>query len=202
MIRLIIALHGVGSNAADIAAAVAGLAPATGIEIIALDGPEPFDMAPTGRQWFSVRGVTEATRVSRVAAAVPTVLAMLDREAAQRGLTREEIAVLGFSQGAIMALAALAGGAGFGCTIAIAGRLAAPVLPARSQVGPVALVHDRHDPVMPVALAAQAETALRAAGYAPQLVVTDGYGHAIGPATLAAIAAILTPNIATQEILR
>lgn len=200
MIRLIIALHGVGSSAADLAPVVATLGRETGIAAIALDGPDRFDMAPTGHQWFSVRGVTDQTRTARVAAALPALLARLDAECAQRGLTRAEVALIGFSQGAIMALAALAANAGFGCTVAIAGRLAAPVLPIRGQRPPVILLHDRIDPVMPFALAVQAEAALRDAGHDVRLIATDGYGHAIGPRTLEAAARQINHASTFQEI--
>lgn len=183
-LRLIVALHGVGSRASDITPFADALGGAADIEALALDGPDPFDMGPTGRQWFSVRDVTEADRPARVARALPSFLARLDALRSARGLDPAELALAGFSQGAIMALAAAAGGHPFGAIIAAAGRLAAPVAPATAAAPAILLLHDRLDPVMPIALERQALAAFRAGGYNIRAIETDGYGHAIGPDTL------------------
>lgn len=200
MIRLVVALHGVGASAADIAPMADTIGRALSVDALALDGPDRFDMGGIGRQWFSVRGVTDVIRPARVAAALPGLLARLDEAGARRGCGRGDIALIGFSQGAIMALAALAGGAGFGSVVAIAGRLAAPVLPA-SPAGPkTLLIHDRLDPVMPIALGIEAEAALRTAGHDTTLAITEGYGHAIGPRTIEAALVHLRHPSTPQEI--
>ena len=64
--KRVIFLHGVGGTGASMQPP----ADALGLTVPAhcLDGTEPFDMGP-GRQWFSVKGVTEANRPARVAAA-------------------------------------------------------------------------------------------------------------------------------------
>jgi phospholipase/carboxylesterase len=91
---LIVALHGVGSSARDIAAAVAPLERIA--DLVALDRAEPFDGGGRGRQWFSVAGVTEADRPMRVAGALPALVDRLDRLAADRGVAREDLVLLGF----------------------------------------------------------------------------------------------------------
>ncbi|WP_157220575.1 dienelactone hydrolase family protein [Flavisphingomonas formosensis] len=180
-IRLIVALHGVGSCAADIAPFGEALAAAIGAEAVALDGPEPYDMPPPrGRQWFSIKGVTETNRPARVAAALPGLLARIDGLAHDRGVARNAIALAGFSQGSIMSLAAVVGGGTFGAVVAVAGRLAAPLSPARSGSPAVLLLHDKLDTMMPFPLAGEAEAALRAAGHDVSLMASEGYGHAIG----------------------
>jgi phospholipase/carboxylesterase len=182
---LIVALHGVGSNARDLAAA---LAPLGGVgEVLALDGFEPFGGGGQGRQWFSVAGVTEASRPARVAQALPRLIATLDSIAAERGIDRQDIILLGFSQGAIMTLAAVAGGLHHGRAVAIAGRLAAPVLPV-TQFADVLLLHDRDDRVMPIALSVDAGTALRGAGHHVDGAWSAGLGHGIGAPTLSNLA--------------
>jgi len=140
---LIVALHGVGSSARDMAAALSPLRAVA--DVVALDGGDPFDGGGSGRQWFSVHGVTEANRSRRVLDAVPPLLDRLDRLAAERGVAREDLVLLGFSQGAIMALAMVAQGLHPGPAIAIAGRLAAPVIPAGGDPATVLLVHDSDD---------------------------------------------------------
>jgi phospholipase/carboxylesterase len=169
---LIVALHGVGSSGPDMGAA---LAPLTAVaEVIALDGCEPFDGGGRGRQWFSVSGVTEADRPRRVAGALPRMLKRLDDLARQHGVAREDLVLLGFSQGAIMTLAMVAQGFHAGRAIAIAGRLAAPV-----------------DRVMPQGLSQDAAERLRAAGHHVDQILTNGIGHSIGAQTLSSIASWL-----------
>jgi phospholipase/carboxylesterase len=182
---LIVALHGVGSNARDLAAALAPLGPVA--EVLALDGFDPFDGGGQGRQWFSVAGVTEASRPARVAAALPALIAKLDTIAAERGIARDDIILLGFSQGAIMTLAAVAGGLHHGRAVAVAGRLAAPVLPVE-RAATVLLLHDRDDRVMPINLSVDAGAALDRAGHHVEGAWSAGIGHGIGAPTLSAIA--------------
>jgi phospholipase/carboxylesterase len=183
---LIIALHGVGATAPDLQAA---LAPLTRIaDVIALDGTEPFDGGGRGRQWFSVHGVTEADRATRVAEALPVLLDRLDRVARDRGIERKDLVLLGFSQGSIVTLAMVAQGLHPGRAIALAGRLAAPVLPAGERPASLLLVGDSADQVMPPPLSAHAAEQLRGAGHSVELKLTHGNGHSIGPNTLQVIA--------------
>jgi phospholipase/carboxylesterase len=186
---LIVALHGVGSSGRDMGAALAPLSSIA--EVIALDGSEPFDKAATGRQWFSVRGVTEADRHRRVAGALPRLLDRLDRLGSEHGVAREDLVLLGFSQGAIMTLAMIAQGFHPGRAIAVAGRLAAPVLlgmPAASLL----VVSDSADRVMPPQLSDEAAERLSSAGHHVNMALTNSIGHGIGPQTLSTIADWLT----------
>jgi phospholipase/carboxylesterase len=115
----IIFLHGVGSSGA----AMRPLAEAAGVALVVCvpAGPQPFDMGP-GRQWFSVKGITEENRPARVAAAMPGFRAVIE------GFADPQHSVLvGFSQGAIMALHAVADGLQVKAIFALSGRLAGPV---------------------------------------------------------------------------
>ena len=187
---LIVALHGVGSSADDMTAA---LHPLTAFaDVIALPGHEPFDSSDSGRQWFSVMSVTESNRSTRTAAALPALIAKLDQLAVARNISRDDIILLGFSQGAIMTLAAVAGGYHCGRAISIAGRLAVPVSPALDRQAEILVVHDADDHIMPSGLSINAATALNRAGHAVEVVETAAVGHRIGKATLDAIGAWLT----------
>lgn len=193
---LIVALHGVGSSGPDIGAALAPLA--VGAEVIALDGCEPFDGGGRGRQWFSVSGVTETDRPRRVADAMPRMLKRLDDLARQHGVQRHDLVLLGFSQGAIMTLAMVAQGFHAGRAIAIAGRLAAPVVPASLHHASVLVIADATDRVMPQGLSQDAAEQLRAAGHHVDLTQTDGIGHGIGAQTLSSIARWLAATAPTR----
>jgi phospholipase/carboxylesterase len=183
---LIVALHGVGSSGHDMGAALAPLAPIA--DVIALDGSEAFDGGGRARQWFSVRGVTEADRPRRVAGALPVLIERLDQLARDRNVAREDLVLLGFSQGAIMTLAMVAQGLHAGRAIALAGRLAAPVVPAGTRPASLLVIGDAVDRVMPPALSQEAAERLRTAGHHVDLRLTDGVGHGIGSPTLSSIA--------------
>lgn len=176
--RRIVFLHGVGSSGA----AMRGMADALDLSDKAHfpDGPQPFDMG-AGRQWFSVRGVTEENRPARVAAALPALTDML----AGFGPTKD-IVLIGFSQGAIMALHAVAAGLPVAGVIAVAGRLAGPV-PPHQDWPPITLLHGDADSVMPPAVARATEGWLRDAGANPTLELFTGLGHSIDTRALAAI---------------
>jgi phospholipase/carboxylesterase len=178
--KLIVALHGVGSNAQDMMAALQPLTAQA--DVIALEGPEPFQANALGRQWFSVAGITDVNRPGRVKAAIPQLLAMLDRVAEDHDVRRDNLVLVGFSQGAIMTLAAIAGGHFHGHAVAIAGRLAADVA-LQTQPANLLLVHDRDDPVMPTPLSVEAAAALSRAGHHVDGAWTAGVGHGVGEAT-------------------
>lgn len=165
----VVFLHGVGSSGAG----MQPLAGALGLsDAHCPDGPEPFDMGP-GRQWFSVRGVTEENRPGRVATALPAARRMIEGLGDPR-----ETWLVGFSQGAIMALHLVAEGLPVAGLVAIAGRLAGPVAP-RSDWPPVWQLHGDQDGVMPLAVAQATEGWLRAAGAGPELAVFTGLGHSV-----------------------
>ncbi|TXH95880.1 MAG: hypothetical protein E6Q73_14220 [Pseudorhodobacter sp.] len=176
--KRVIFLHGVGGTGAS----MRPLAETLGLSVPAHcpDGPEPFEMGP-GRQWFSVRGVSEANRPDRVAAALPGFPKTVERF----GDPRDSLLV-GFSQGAIMALHAVAAGLPAFGVFGLSGRLAGPVAP-RAGWPPITLLHGSADPVMPAAVARASESWLKDAGAKVTLQLFDGLGHGIDDRTRAAI---------------
>lgn len=176
----VVFLHGVGSSGAG----MQPLADALGLEAHCPDGPEPFDMG-AGRQWFSVQGVTEANRPARIAAALPGVREMIEGLGDPR-----QTWLVGFSQGAIMALHLAAEGLPAAGVVAMAGRLAGPVA-TRTDWPPIRLLHGDRDSVMPLAVAKATEGWLREAGAASELTVFPGLGHSVDARVLARLREIL-----------
>lgn len=181
---LVILLHGVGSNGADLAALGEVMAPAMpGIRFASPDAPQPFDGGIMGRQWFSVAGTTAENRPARVAAAraaFDTLLAGIIAEAGLDGQL-DKVVLLGFSQGSIMALDALASGrwpvAGI---VVFAGRLATPAPLTPAPTTSVLLLHGADDRVMPVSEAHDAAARLSALGVSVETLVEPGLGHQVG----------------------
>lgn len=179
---LVVMLHGVGSNGRDLQPlAEAWEESLPGTAFASFDGGEPFDAGGDARQWFGLAGIDPANRAQRVAAAWPALAERLRSELAFWQLPPERLALVGFSQGSIMAMHHLATTPeAVGAVIAYSGRLASPIRAAGS--APLTLLHGVDDAVIPMAESRAAEAAFRAAGFAVQLFELDGLGHGISAA--------------------
>ncbi|HEV2303123.1 MAG TPA: prolyl oligopeptidase family serine peptidase [Stellaceae bacterium] len=181
--RLVILLHGLGADGNDLI----GLAPYWApllpeAEFISPNAPFPCDMAPYGYQWFSSQDRTPAAVLAGVRAAAPILDAFIDEALAARGIEERDLALVGFSQGTMMALFVglrraqpLAGILGF------SGRLIAPELlgaELRSRP-PTLLVHGTEDPLVPYPSLAQAKAALDGLGVPVDTLTCPGIGHSI-----------------------
>ncbi len=188
--QLVVLLHGVGADGADLI----GLAPAWAeglphAAFIAPDAPEPCDMAPHGRQWFSLQDRRPASLAAELRRAAPALDGFLDAELARLGLGPEALALAGFSQGAMMALfTGLRRPQAPAAILAYSGALAAPETLAAEIRGrpPVLVVHGEADDIVPAAAGRAAEQALRAAGVPVEALYRPGLGHGIDDAGLTA----------------
>lgn len=191
--RLIVLLHGVGSCAADLAPIARFLAEAApDARVLVPDGFQPFDGGGSGRQWFSVAGVTPANRAARVDAALPPLLDWIEARRQEAGVPPAAVALFGFSQGSIMGLAAAARGAALGAVVAVAGRLVDPVVSASASSPRLLLLHGLADGVIPAAEGQEAAERLAAAGYDVTFRTEPGHGHGVSPDQARQAAAWLT----------
>ncbi|GAB3438648.1 alpha/beta hydrolase [Insolitispirillum peregrinum] len=191
---LILTLHGVGSNGADMAPvgeALASVVP--GSRTASPDAPDSFggpSFGGAGRwQWFSIDGVTTSNRPQRVMAARAAFDAVVGQIIAAHGLEQalDRVVFAGFSQGAIMALDAVASGRwAVGAVLAFSGRLASPLPLTPASGTPVLLLHGEADPVMPTRESLLACDALTLQGMRAEVQTFPGLGHGISPATIAA----------------
>ncbi|AWD20653.1 alpha/beta hydrolase [Fuscovulum blasticum] len=185
---LVVFLHGYGADGADLLGLADVLAPhLPGTAFLAPDAPEPCSGNPFGRQWFPIPwldGSTEDAARDGLLRAAQDLNGFLDARLAEEGLTPAALALVGFSQGAMMSLQvaprraeAIAG------VVAISGRLLAPERLAAEAVvkPPVLLVHGDEDPVVPFADMGRAGDALVAAGFQTYGHVMKGTGHGIAP---------------------
>lgn len=196
---LVIFLHGVGSQGAAFSPLLVQWR--TDLPLVAFaspDAPFPFDLAPRGRQWFSVKGVTETNRAERIVAAREAFDATLRACIAEAGFENrlDQVVLVGFSQGSIMALDAVVSGqwpvAGI---VAFSGRLASPAPYTPAQHVPIFLVHGDADPVMPVQEASKAAETLTRLGLTVTCDILPSVGH-----TLTAAGAVRALNF-VQTIL-
>ncbi|MQX35617.1 alpha/beta hydrolase [Roseospira navarrensis] len=216
--RLILLLHGYGADGTDLIALAPVLAPLfPDAAFHAPHAPEPCEVMPFGRQWFSfTRHDPEMWRrdaanlepalemmTEGAASAAPSLNATIDSLMSRYGVGPASTALVGFSQGTMMALhvavrrpAPLAAVVGFSGALTGAARLADEIT-ARP---PVTLVHGEADPVVPFPALAHAEAALRAAGVPVAAHGRPGLEHGIDEAGLEIAAAALEAAFAAADV--
>jgi phospholipase/carboxylesterase len=176
---LVVLLHGVGSNARDLLPLADSWREALpDVAFVSLNGSQPFEGGFGGHQWFSLRDVNEINRASRVMDAYPALRRMLESELAHWQLSFDKLALVGFSQGSIMALHHVATrDEGLAAVVAYSGRLASPIT-AHTRT-PVTLVHGVEDLVIPVLELERAAHALSDQGFAVAAFALPEVGHTI-----------------------
>jgi phospholipase/carboxylesterase len=192
---LVVLCHGVGADAQDlIGLAEPWAAVLPDVAFLAVDAPEPCDMAPFGRQWFSLQDRTPSVLEAGARRATPTLMAAVDAELARLGLAAGNVALMGFSQGAMMVLhAGLRRVVPPAAILAYSGALLdSPGLDAEiTGRPPVLLVHGRADEVVPFARGEATAEALRRRHVPVTTVWRDGVGHWVDEGGLQAGAALL-----------
>ncbi|HBT01139.1 alpha/beta hydrolase [Salipiger marinus] len=195
----VVFLHGYGANGADLLGLADPLAehlPDT--LFVAPDAPEACAGAPFGFQWFPIPwidGSSEEESMQGMARAVRDLDAFLDALMVDQDLMPEQVALVGFSQGTMMALHVaprredeLAGVVGF------SGRLLDPESLADEVQSrpPVLLLHGDEDDVVPVQSLPAAVEALQEAGWKEVYAhVMQGTAHGIAPDGLGVALAFL-----------
>jgi phospholipase/carboxylesterase len=197
---LVVFLHGYGADGADLL----GLADALGPHLpdtafAAPDAPEPC-RGGYGRQWFPIPwldGSSEALAAAGLAAASVDLNGYLDQQLAAYSLSADRLCLVGFSQGAMMAMhvaprraTAMAGVA------AISGRLLeAERLGEVTSRPPILLIHGDQDEVVPFGNMAYAGQMLTEAGFETYGHVMKGTGHGIAQDGLQATLAFLADRL-------
>lgn len=191
---LLVLLHGVGANAADLRPLADALAAALPLAECAVpDGFQPWDGGGDGRQWFSLAGLTDANRPARVRAAAEEVSRWIDAELSRRKLGGDRLVLLGFSQGAMVAASvALHRKPAPAAVVLLSGRVAEASAPVPGAVSwPAFVAHGAADPVIPVSVVEPSVRALEAWGAKVTKRVYPGLGHEIGREELRELLAFL-----------
>ena len=185
---MVVLLHGYGSNGADLM----GLVPYWRASLpdtvfLAPNAPEACPGAPGGYQWWSLADLGRESRAAGVRQAAPLVDAFIDMHRTAYDLPAGKVALVGFSQGTMMALhvgprrpEALAGIVGYSGMLADAEALQAEV---RTRP-PLLLVHGDADPMVPFAAMGQAEAECGRLGFEVDTYAAPGLGHSIDEAGL------------------
>ncbi|MGJ7511254.1 esterase [Variovorax sp. GT1P44] len=177
--HLVLLFHGVGSSAGNLVPLAELIVKARPeAMVVSVDGPHPSGPG-AGRQWFSVAGVTEQNRPERVEQGLPLFRDTIAHWQLLSGLGADSTTLIGFSQGAIMALEATqSGDPQAKRVIALAGRFAQPIRRAPATVR-FHLIHGADDPVIRPAFSLEAAPMLQRLGAEVTVNVLPGLGHGI-----------------------
>ncbi len=180
---LVVLLHGLGADGNDLISLAPMLEPLLpDTAFVSPHAPYPCDMAPMGRQWFSLQSREPETMLAGVRAAAPILDAFLDAELAAHGLGDDRLALVGFSQGTMTALhTALRRPRACAVVVGFSGALVKPEALAAEIKSrpPVLLVHGDADEVVPFEAMTAAEAALQANRVPIATYRRSGLGHGI-----------------------
>ena len=186
--QLVVFLHGYGADGNDlieIGRAWQNLLPDAAF--VSPHAPQPCGQSPMGREWFPLTFRDPNERWTGVNAAAPALDAFLDAELQRRHLAGSALALVGFSQGTMMALHVGARRAvSPAAIVGYSGMLVVPeavdpdafAAEIRSKP-PVLLVHGDEDQLIPVAALMHAAQGLAALGFMTEWHVSGGVGHGI-----------------------
>lgn len=178
--QLFLLFHGVGATSQSMQPVGAFLAQHfPQAAIVSVASPYEWDGGASGRQWFSVQGITEENRIDRIAEVMPEFVQCVQHWQQHFAVDAAATALVGFSQGGIMALESsqqddlLAGR-----VISLAGRFARmPQLPHEHCT--VHMLHGKADPVMPYNLTVMAAEHLVELGADVTADVIPHVGHTV-----------------------
>ena len=186
--RLVVFLHGYGADGNDlieIGRAWQPMLPDTAF--VSPHAPEPCAQAPVGRQWFPLTFRDPDERWIGVNKAAPGLEKFLENELARRQLPSSALALVGFSQGTMMALhaglrraVAPAAIVGYSGIFVLANNAAPDSIAADIKARPpVLLVHGDMDDLIPVQALLHAAQGLAAIGIPAEWHISHGVGHGI-----------------------
>ncbi|QTL02860.1 prolyl oligopeptidase family serine peptidase [Aquabacter sp. L1I39] len=178
---LVVLLHGYGADGRDLidlGAAWGDLLP--GAAFVSPHAPEPCGQAPIGRQWFALTDLDPRELALGARAAAPGLAGFIAAERRRLGLPASRVALMGFSQGCMMALqVALTGEERFAAVLGYSGAFVAAGSQLISEPPPILLIHGTDDDVVPAPLMMASANALAAAGVPVEWHLCPGLGHGI-----------------------
>jgi phospholipase/carboxylesterase len=181
--QLVILIHGYGSNGDDLIGLVPHWQSALPDTVfVAPNAPSPCPGTPGGYQWWPLNTLSMEEHAAGARQAAPVLDGFIDEQLARFGLTEQQLALVGFSQGTMMALHVgprrerqIAGIVGYSGMLVDPDGLAGSL---RSRP-PVLLIHGDADDVLPIAALHQAKTTLDRLGFDLTTHMSHGLGHSV-----------------------
>ena len=144
-------------------------------------------MMGAGYQWWGLSGFAPSALAAGAASAAPAIDAFIDRKLTEYELTEGDLALVGFSQGTMMALhIGLRRPRTLAAVVGYSGMLTGTTGLAQAELSkpPVLLVHGTADPVVPIAALHMAESELKRLGVEVTTHISYGIPHSVDPVGL------------------
>lgn len=184
--KLVIFLHGIGANGDDLMS-ISDLwaSELPDCQFISPNAPQPFDFAPIGYQWFSMKSINPTDLMKSGSSARPLLDSFISQCRDKLMLDDGDIALVGFSQGGMMALeVAPRRLRSLAAVVSFSGALLTQNPAELKTAVPTLLIHGQEDEVVPFEAMAAAEAALKSAHIPVQSMARPGLGHGIDEAGL------------------
>lgn len=200
--QIVVFLHGYGADGKDlieIGRQWAAMLPDA--SFVAPNAPEPCAGSPMGRQWFALTNRAPDERWDGVTRSRPALDAFLDAELARHGIAANRMALVGFSQGTMMALhTGLRRPHPLAAIVGFSGMLVGPehLGEATALRTPVLMTHGDQDQVIPVDAMFMAAEDLANAGGACQWHLAAGLAHGIDAPSLRHAGLFLAKNFGVR----
>lgn len=182
---LVVLLHGYGSNGADLISLAPYWSKALpGAQFLSPNAPEPIPGMPGAYQWFGLAMRDPALLERGAAQAARLIDGFIDRELERYGLDDSRLALVGFSQGTMMALyAGLRRARPPAAILGYSGMLvgAGGLKERAAAAPPILLIHGDQDDRIPLSAMFETAQGLAEAGLGAFWHVSYGVPHAIGP---------------------
>jgi phospholipase/carboxylesterase len=193
---LVILLHGYGADGQDlIDLGHAWRAQLPHTLFISPSAPNACEMGGPGFQWWSLaQGLSPAISAAEAERVRPALTAFIESERAAAGVPAGRVALVGFSQGCMLALHTGLRMEGIAAIVGYSGLL----LPAHSPITyrpPVLLAHGMMDMVVPFAMLDPSAAMLRQAGVPVETLVRPAMGHGIDDECLRAGGGFLAKHL-------
>ena len=183
--QMVIFLHGYGANGDDLLnIGEEWAAELPDAVFIAPNAPDICEASPMGYQWFSIREIDGKSfeRDRLVETVAPVLSAYIDEQLQKWGVPESQLAVVGFSQGAMMAMytmprrkAPCAGVIGYSGILLDAGGLNKPGIVKM----PVLAIHGDADTIVPPKYLALVQRGFEAAEFDVETIMRPRLGHGI-----------------------
>lgn len=181
--RLVVLLHGYGSDGNDLIALGNYWQPQMDDTLfVAPNAHQVCPLNPAGYQWFPLELDKEMSRLTGAETARPVILDFLKSLWAQTGLSAKDTFLAGFSQGGMMALnVGLRLDEDLRGIISFSGGLIGEAEGTNGIVAkpPICLIHGKADDVVPVSLTTNSKIELEKLGFRVAMHLDVGSGHTI-----------------------
>ena len=181
--QIVLLLHGYGSNGADlITLATHWQRHLPDALFLAPDAPQRLGNLSSGYQWWPLSAFTPQALAQGAATAAPAIDAFIERKLQQYSLIEAKLAIVGFSQGTMMALhVGLRRPHQIAAIVGYSGMLTGgdELSHLRITKPPVLLVHGSADTVVPVGALSAAKAQLENLGIEVTTHIVLGIGHSL-----------------------